>query len=375
RSSLAGRPVRSIAESLGALSLLWLAKGYRFRKRAVRRLAEESGFSREMAEAAVDSIFKELTFSKIWNLLKAELVDPYVLDGFRRNVLTGLLHHAQGPNLITHVLPGNVPQPAVFSLVFGMLIKSANAVKVSSEDRGVLDIYLDSLKAHDAGLARVNFLIPRQAKDCLRDFFALSDLVVAYGHDETLEELRRQIPAKTAFAGYGHRVSFGLYLRGCLTKRNGVLLAEKTAWDVWMVDQRGCLSPSVVYVEEGGETTPLDFARLLKERLRRRRAGLWAVFYDESLKDFPLSPSGRVVRVKAFRGVERLCGALAPFRGYLQAVALEAPPACREAAALQLARLGVNRICRAGRMQSPPLTWHHDGIPNLASWVRWTDLA
>ncbi len=36
-------------------------------------------------------------------------------------------------------------------------------------------------------------------------------------------------------------------------------------------------------------------------------------------------------------------------------------------------RLGVSRFCPAGRMQFPPLTWHHDGRAPLADLVTWVD--
>jgi hypothetical protein len=35
--------------------------------------------------------------------------------------------------------------------------------------------------------------------------------------------------------------------------------------------------------------------------------------------------------------------------------------------------LGVSRFCPAGRMQYPPLTWHHEGRPVLADLVTWID--
>jgi hypothetical protein len=42
--------------------------------------------------------------------------------------------------------------------------------------------------------------------------------------------------------------------------------------------------------------------------------------------------------------------------------------------ASDLARMGVHRVCPIGQMQRPPLSWHHDGRPNLADLVNWTDL-
>ena len=37
-------------------------------------------------------------------------------------------------------------------------------------------------------------------------------------------------------------------------------------------------------------------------------------------------------------------------------------------------RLGAQRVCGIGQMQNPPLTWHHDGWPTLASLVRYVDV-
>ena len=38
-----------------------------------------------------------------------------------------------------------------------------------------------------------------------------------------------------------------------------------------------------------------------------------------------------------------------------------------------LARWGATRICPIGKMQTPPLTWRHDGRPPLGDLVTWTD--
>ncbi|HVJ46125.1 MAG TPA: acyl-CoA reductase, partial [Luteolibacter sp.] len=36
--------------------------------------------------------------------------------------------------------------------------------------------------------------------------------------------------------------------------------------------------------------------------------------------------------------------------------------------------IGAPRICPAGKVQEPAVFWHHDGMPPLASLVRWRDL-
>ena len=406
------RPVRSIVEALGRLSRLWLKKGYPYRKKAVHRLVSRSGFTAPMAQAMLDALFRELTAPKLWALLKTELGDPRVLDEFRRDPVSGNRVRARGPEFITHVFSANVPNPSILSFVFGMLVKSANVGKLSARDEGFLDIYLDSLRSLDPKLAGVNSLIPPGRKDILEKVLKISKAVVAYGQNETLEELRAQVPS-AAFFGYGHRVSFGLYTRGALAERSVRALAMKTARDVWMMDQRGCLSPVTVYVQKGGGVTPFRFSAMLAEKLEKlsagerkvfpltrilgsesvkdifkikkikgekiemwepRRKGAWLVAYDEKPGAAAWLSGGQRVTVKAFGNVREVFRVLPLLRNSLQAVALEALGRERAALAERLSALGVNRVCRAGKMQEPPIFWHHDGRPNLAEWVTWTDL-
>ncbi|OGW82385.1 MAG: hypothetical protein A3C47_02365 [Omnitrophica bacterium RIFCSPHIGHO2_02_FULL_51_18] len=332
----------------------------------------QSGFTEDMSHKLLDSLFKELTTLKLIGLLKAEFKDPLVLDGFRRDAKTSTWHRAQGPRVITHIFSGNVPNPSIVSFVLGMLVKSKNVGKVSSKDKGFLDIYLDSLKMVDCGLASGNSLLKANNKKALERSIQASDLVVVYGDDRTLSEVRKMIPSKTRFIGYGHRVSFGICLKETLTKRNLSKLARNAATDIWMMDQRGCLSPAVIYLETGGEVSPLLFSQHVTKHLSRY--GRWLTLYDDAVSDFPKICEGKVIHFQAFNDIEKVYKKLKPIRLSLQSVALEGNSVRRQGAALRLAQLGINRICRAGQMQNPPITWHHDGMPNLASWVRWTDL-
>src|SRR3989338_7012928 len=128
--------VYSIARSIGKLSQQWLGRNYLFRKKEIDRLVKKSFFSEKMAEALLDSLFKELTESKLLKLLKHEFRNPLVLDDFHQNKISRAWHRAHGPSVITHIFSGNVPNPAIVSLVFGMLVKSINLAKVSSRDEG-----------------------------------------------------------------------------------------------------------------------------------------------------------------------------------------------------------------------------------------------
>ncbi len=254
------RPIRSIAESLGDLSKAWMDPKFSYRKKALERLQRNSNFTRGVSEEILDSIFRELTADKIWRMLGSELGDPRVLDGFRKDRYTGIHRRARGPRLITHVFSSNIPNPAIFSFVFGLLVKSANAGKVSSRDPGFLDIYLGSLALFDPKLAGAAHWIGTEKKSALSFWMGSSDAVVAFGRDETISRLRRKAPAAAIFCGYGHRVSCSFYAKEALTKSRLSSLAFQTAGDAWTADQRGCLSPLVVFVQKGGEIAPDRFA-------------------------------------------------------------------------------------------------------------------
>lgn len=407
------RPIASIVKTLGKLSSHWLDSKYSFRKKAVRKLVEKSKFSKEMAEALLDALFQELTTPKLFQLLKFEIGDPKVLDDFKKNPLTGFQHRAQGPKLITHIFSGNMPNPSIVSFILGMLVKSVNVGKLSRLDEGFFKIYLESLKNFDKKLASTNFLIDSNDRKALSEAMKSSNLVVAYGSDKNLKDIQKLVPARTPFVAYGHRVSFGFYTKEVLTPGNLTRLARDTARDVWMADQRGCLSPLAIFTQMGGKISVLNFAEALSreltklsknksvavdfDRLARSRdlqnryrlkqvagesvrfwesdpKGRWSVFYDEKIRELTLSEGGQVIYVKAFRNTREVFGAISPLQKYLQSVSLETTPKHREALAAQLATLGVNRITRAGQMQSPPVTWHHDAKPNLAHWLTWTDL-
>jgi hypothetical protein len=61
-------------------------------------------------------------------------------------------------------------------------------------------------------------------------------------------------------------------------------------------------------------------------------------------------------------------------KGKVSTAGIAASPERLNEVAAQLARWGVTRICPAGQMQQPPLTWRHDGRPALGDLVTWTDV-
>ncbi len=361
--------VLSIARSLGQLSLKWLKTNDPYRLKAVRRLVDKSGYTPKMAHAALDATFRELTEAKLIHFLRSEIGDPLYLDGFHLHKKTNQLRHALGPKTILHIFSSNIPNAAIWSLVMGLLVKSDNILKVSKRDSGVLEIYIETLKKYVPKLInRIRLISSRHA--AVKPYLKTAQVIVCYGNDETITQVRSESNPDALFVGYGHRISFAIILKEMLSKKNVLKLTKNLAVDTWMVDGRGCLSPAAIYVQLGGEVSAQEFEALYRRKLND--------LYKDGSVDYTRQ-AGRIistlkVQVHEFKNIKSVMTSLRSRRSHLQAVALEAGSKIRPQIAKQLNDLGFNRICRAGQMQYPPITWHHDGKPNIASWLTWTDL-
>lgn len=300
--------------------------------------------------------------------------------------------------LIGHVIAGNTPLLGWTSMIRALLVRSASLVKLPSESADVAvwsRLFVDALTEVDGPLAATIALgsWPGEDSDLTGVLCTISDLVVAYGSDDTIHSLatmRGGLP----FVGYGHRVSFGMVLPDANLKE----AAEGLALDTLLYDQGGCLSPQTIFVV-GESGRAADFAQALAKALPERQAQLplsprdegiatsinnaralarmdgCRLWEDEALAwtvvlrrtpEFAPSPTHGVVSVQPLSTWEKLTKALTPVGGALQgcAIASDSPPDDL----LDLLKIvGVSYVCEPGRMQAPPLTWREDGISVLSS--------
>ena len=85
--------------------------------------------------------------------------------------------------------------------------------------------------------------------------------------------LRDRVSATALFVSYPHRVSLAVVGRDALGRSQLRRAACDAAGAVAFFDQRGCVSPQVVYVEEGGEASPAQFAAELQQLQQEIGAG------------------------------------------------------------------------------------------------------
>ena len=384
------------------------------------------GFSRETLARGLDNFFHQFTPENFHALLAQELGDAQRLDRFVAcggdAPLAGVSGSgsnraalAVGPEFLVHIAAGNVPNPALMSIVLGLLTRSAQFVKCAHGAAFLPRLFAHSIYDADTKLGACLEIAEWRGgnADLETALFAEADCVTATGSDETLAAIRARLPVKTRFLGYGHRVSFGFVAGGVLQGSTARQIVTRAADDVVAWNQLGCLSPHVVYVQTGGEVSPDKFAELLADELERceqteprgelpaehaaaiaSRRGIyevraahspetqmwhsknstaWTVVHETDAR-FQLSCLNRFIYVKGVRDLTEALQSAEMVRGQVSTVGLGVPEHKLEELAMQLARWGATRVCPLGRMQNPPLTWRHDGRSALGDLVTWTDM-
>jgi hypothetical protein len=414
---LAGRATDSLIKVLGEVAESWLTPHGVFRQLALERGPAETGFSRATLTRGLDGFFRQLTHENLRLLLQQELnevkrLDKFVAAAFEEKANRAAI--AVGPEFLVHFTAGIVPNPTLMSIVLGLLARSAQFVKCASGSALLPRLFAHSIYDADAKLGACLEVAEWRGGSAAPEaaLFAEADCVTATGNDETLAVIRAQLPIKTRFLGYGHRVSFGFVAKDILVGSHARRIAGRVADDVVAWNQLGCLSPHVIYVQTGGELSPEKFAELLAAELEQReqteprgelpaehaamiasRRGIyevraahspetqmwrspdstaWTVVYEADPR-FQMSCLNRFVYVKSVKDVTGMLQSADVVRGKVSTVGVAAPEHELEELAVQLARWGATRVCPSGQMQNPPLTWRHDGRPALGDLVTWTD--
>ena len=347
------------------------------------------------AASGFTQLLGEITEEKLLAYVSAELGHAAILDAFQNH--GGQFARAIAPRTILHVISANTPQAGLQSLLRGLLLGSHNLGKLPSGGGPELGAFVRALPAELGTQVELSEVLPD-------DWWDRADAIVVFGSDATLAEFRSRVRPGQRFVPHGHRVSLGLILDDPHFQS-----LPAAARAVSLFDQRGCLSPHLLYVREPPAARAYA-ARLAAEMARfaalhppapaaaADAAGIyalrqdwqfraankpecfalwqsvgsaaWTVLYDGAETAFTASPLHRTVFVKPLP--VDLAGALATVRRHVSAVGIW--PATRVWAEWVAARdTGASRICSLDALQLPPLTWHQDGESSLASLVRWVD--
>jgi hypothetical protein len=411
------RTTQNLVNTLCQVAKNWLAPDYSLRKLVLEEGPAATGFQRATLALGLEPFFRQLTPENFEALLKQDLGHPCRLDqmsGTETERKGNRVAMVTAPELLVHLTAGNLPNPTLMSMVLGVLARSAQFVKCARGAAFVPRLFAHSLYEQEPKLgACLEIAEWRGGRGDLESaLFEEADLVTVTGTDETVAEVRQRLPAKIRLLAYGHRVSFGYVAEDVLAGGNGRKIAALIAADVAAWNQQGCLSPHVIFVQEGAVLSPELFAEMVSEELDRveqthprgelpvtvaaaiasrrslyevrsahspdtrhwcsKGSTVWTVVYEADPR-FQTSCLNRFLYLKPVQDLTAALQAADSVRGKVSTVGLAALPQKTEELAAELARWGVTRVCPLGQMQNPPFTWRHDGRPTLGDLVTWTD--
>ena len=148
----------------------------------------------------------------------------------------------------------HVPDPMVMVLIQSWLAGSKVFIKYSYQQEKFANALKQSLSVLPAALKNsVRFC--GDEKEFYRKAKTFDGFIV-YGSDKTLNSVKDRLKAKARVLCHGHRVSGCVLFKKDLTAKRISQTVKHCARDIWLYDQRGCLSPQFVYVE----TKVNDFA-------------------------------------------------------------------------------------------------------------------
>jgi Acyl-CoA reductase (LuxC) len=410
-------PIAQIIDVFDRTCIRWADREFTDRVRARQDIVAATGFSPEAVDRSLDVELGNYRAETLNRVLRRELGDPEVLEGFRTDAELDGRTRAIGPRVTIAVCSGNVPGLPALSIVRALLVKSAVLVKVASGEPSFAAHFLRSLAEVNPVLADAVFVTywPNDDHDALRDAVAQADAVIAYGGDDACAAVRAHVGRHQRYVEHGHKVSVGVITQAYLGEIGLREVARRVAEDVSTFNQHACIAPAA-YLVECGEPSPHASAHAVAEALahamaayaadcplgslppadaaalQMRRAsaawtaanssagGFWrALGLDWTVAMAPdlLSVHGsgnRMVGVVPVTGIDDIVRELQPIASHLQNVGLGAVGAEFWALASKLGRLGACRISEPGRMASPSVIWRHDGMPCLSLLLRWCDI-
>lgn len=223
----------------------WLSAHYPLRQEAIASSAIEFCLSPESFARGLDWMFAQWT--------QRNITDHIAQNPFKQSILTA------------QILAGNTPAMIAQGFYQGAILDNPQYLKIPHNQSRFAQLLHQTFTEYTD-----NFSITTDLPLFYQQL-AKTDLVFAYGHDETLQAIQSHLAPHALFIAHGHAESAAIIFKDA-TNMNTL---EKLADDMLCYDQRGCLSPRVVFIEQGGELSPAECARLFAEMILPYAVKTW----------------------------------------------------------------------------------------------------
>ncbi|MCW2955627.1 MAG: hypothetical protein JWO69_496 [Thermoleophilia bacterium] len=335
-------------------------------RRAVAETSLRLGYAKEDVEAQLRHVAERCTAATLHRVMTAELGADHDLSG--------------APERVMVLASGGVPGLAIEGVAAAFAIGATALVRPSRDDTVIHHL-----------LGELPHLAPAAAH-CI-DLVGVGDTplpweqagaAIVYGSDSTIAWVRDHLPpaAKGRVAAYGSRQGIAVIAPGA-----GIdtWWAEHLADDVLTFRQRGCMSPSWLYVVgSADEVAPMveaigrelatarqrHVAPRVDDSVPQRRANdadvLGAIAAGMAPDATALYAGDARLTVVRVPDVASLGPQVSALGSLLQTAVVVADDSCYRDVEAALIAAGCTRIVEPGQAHEPDPLWAHDGIGRIA---------
>ena len=297
--------------------------------------------------------------------------------------------------MLSVILAGNVFTASVRGLMVPLLLGVPVLVKSSSQETMFPRMLRDALRHLDRRLGAALDVVAFERGDLEQEaeLVASAEAVAVYGSDQTVASIGARCGEKRLIP-HGHGISAAYCGRDALTEARIGDTISGLSLDICAYDQRGCLSPQVVFVEATADCPALAFAeRLATEGLEpisrtlprgalplpvgaaqaqwRGTAEVEGTLVQgetygicvHTAGPIRWSPGYRNVTVIPVEDLAHAFLAMEPFAASLKCIGTDSASRRHVESQLAKSRTLQAYACNLGHMQTPPLDAPADGKP------------
>ncbi|MGG7164788.1 acyl-CoA reductase [Clostridium ihumii] len=248
-------PIDDILIVLEKVGTLISDKNSIYFKKIMSSLPDLLLYSHSMVEEGLyilqDILKRENLSKRLSSLGNYHCLDTFVYEYNQK------IKRAMPIGLLCHVAAGNVFLGAVDSLIYGIITKNINILKVSSQDFIFPSVFLDALMEADTN----NIIYPyicltywnKENEKVTGYIKSICDAILLFGGEDSVINYKNGLSAKTKLYDFGPKLSYGLVCKN-LSYEEILSAAEGFANDIVYWEQRACTSCQNIFIEEDENT-------------------------------------------------------------------------------------------------------------------------
>ncbi|MBP7102333.1 MAG: hypothetical protein KBA86_03710 [Bacteroidales bacterium] len=320
----------------------------------------------------------------------------------------GQLKRAVPTGIVCHLAAGNTFLGAIDSLLYGVITKNINIVKMSANDCFFPIVFMEALREADTDNIIFPYITMTYWKSSNESIAELvkntADIILLFGGEEAVKSVKKEIAPKCEVIAFGPKTSFGI-VSAELSQDELSLAAKGFATDIVFWEQRACTACQNIFIEksentdyflqalfsaleETGITFPQETVNTdaAVEIRKQREIALWEQFtgngqvmegttsnhsilvkYSNYISDSPLERTVIVNIVNAWKDI--LNASVPALKYYMSTVSIASKH--KQEIMNTLIPFGVMRFCSPGLMSSSAsASYSHDGKYIVESLIR-----